>query len=130
MAAWAKDDWISRVANSTSEHLTRLLHAQEPTRRVGILAVLQDLREHLQEEFTMKLQFWDSLPHKLLGILVDEVSLSKAIASACQQEWDGLDNKQLCHRVAHRFFSDSKVAAELSEYIATDKPLQEFRLLY
>ena len=123
MASYAADFWLAKICNCSSDRLTELLSACSDGKRTGILAVQQDLQESLREEFQAKLQHWQHLPFKLLGLLATDEGRAKQICRECICEWEQCDQTKV-QRVAYRFFGDPVVLSQLRAFGTSDVPLQ------
>ena len=131
MAAFAAAQWMDTICDSSSEQLTRLLNRCSEAKRTGILAIQQELRESLREEFQAKLLHWQHLPYSLLGMLDNDSRRAKAIARKCIAEFESeqCDRPKL-HRVCHRFLSDDVVLGQIKSFASTAAPIGDFPRLH
>ena len=129
MAAFASAQWLDTVCCSSSDKLTRLLNQCSDVKRTGILAIQQELREALREEFQAKLLHWQHLPYSLLGML--DTRRGKGIARKCLAEFESeqCDRTKL-HRVCHRFLFDNVVLDQIKKFASAEAPIEQFPRLH
>lgn len=127
MAAFASEQWLDSICCTSSDELTRLLNGCSNDKLIGILAIQQELRESLREEFQAKLLHWQHLPYSILGML--DRRRGKCIASKCLAEFEHCDRSKL-HRVCHRFFSDDDVLCQIQSFASTDAPIEHYPRLH
>jgi hypothetical protein len=129
MAAYAATQWLCKVCDGSSAHLTKLLSRCDDSKRTGILSIQQELRESVKEEFQAKLLHWHHLPYLLLGMLYPDLRRAKEIARRCLSEFQQSDRSKL-HRVCHRFLSDDAVLGQIRSFAFNDAPIQDYAVLH
>ena len=130
MASGCLQKWLDFIYESCTSELSKQLHALDPERRAGLVAVMEEMLEFIREELQSKFDFWNHLPHLLLGLFHPDLSVAKYIGHLCIAEWEKQPNKALFHRVVHRFFHGINFQ-QLKAFCADPLvPLRSFPELY
>lgn len=126
----------AELAKCTSDRLDAMLARLPEDIRLDILTDAQALRLRLIEVLGSKLEFWDHIPWKALGIfwcmVGGDVDVCKQLCRECFAEYDAaIAAGKPVHRVAVLLFDKtSPCRAELEMWLNFTLPLSQYRIAY